>query len=245
MDNCSIDDCDREVYSRGWCEKHYRRALRHGGVPTPDRAGSAECSVVGCDRTAKTRGWCHGHYLRWRRTGDVQPDRPLWRTRELCSVDLCDRTQYARGYCATHYKRLRARGDVAADRPIRSPGDEGWISHGYRGVLVQEDERWLVNGESKALEHRLVMARSLGRPLTSEESVHHKNGNRLDNRLENLELWSRYQPKGQRVEDKVAWALALLQQYRPELLAAPHAERGPSPRRTRASQGTTCSPNGI
>jgi hypothetical protein len=215
---CSIEGCDREVYSKRWCEKHYRRALRNGGEVTPDRPGSAECSVPGCDRTAKTRGFCHGHYQRWRRTGDVQPEAPLGSTRELCSVPLCDRTQYARGYCATHYKRLRARGDVAADRPIRSPGVEGWITHGYRGVLVAEDERWLVHGDSKGLEHRLVMARHLGRPLRADESVHHRNGDRLDNRIENLELWTRWQPSGQRVADKVAHAIELLRVYSPESL---------------------------
>jgi hypothetical protein len=62
------------------------------------------------------------------------------------------------------------------------------------------------------------MARQLGRPLRPDESVHHRNGLRADNRPQNLELWSRHQPTGARVVDKVAWAVSLLRLYRPELL---------------------------
>lgn len=57
------------------------------------------------------------------------------------------------------------------------------------------------------------MEEMIGRPLLKHENVHHKNGMRDDNRPENLELWSKAQPPGQRVEDKIQWAIELLSAY--------------------------------
>lgn len=123
-----------------------------------------------------------------------------------CKIKECNNgLPFIRGLCNTHYQRAQRCGDENY-QPHRAPKGTGFTDKaGYR--IVSDG-----NG-GKIKEHRLVMERYFGRKLLLHENVHHKNGNRSDNRLDNLELWSTKQPRGKRIEDLVEYAKEILEIY--------------------------------
>jgi len=91
-------------------------------------------------------------------------------------------------YCSSECSSIGRKGQVPDQ-----VGERHWNWKGGRHVrkrdgYVQVQIRDETGKRPWQLEHRLVMSEHLGRPLTAAETVHHKNGDKADNRIENLEL---------------------------------------------------------
>lgn len=96
-------------------------------------------------------------------------------------------------------------------------------NHGYsykrRGYILKRDvDHKNADSWGYVPEHVFVMSEHLGRPLKDGEFVHHKNGIRDDNRIENLELWTKIHPQGARVDDLKDFCINFLNEYFPEKL---------------------------
>lgn len=80
--------------------------------------------------------------------------------------------------------------------PLRGSDNPKWKGGTYRhsgGYIYELAPEHPAAGRAKGyvLQHRLVMERELGRYLSDDELVHHRNEVKDDNRIENLELISR------------------------------------------------------
>ncbi len=113
----------------------------------------------------------------------------------------------------------------------------GWyITRGYKTILAPAHP--MADSSGYVLEHRFVVSKDLGRSLRKNEIVHHRNGNKLDNRLENLEVQSR----GEHLLEHYPVQYAPHWKNRvPEQLTCSGCEIIFKPRRTPRFQNTYCS----
>jgi hypothetical protein len=95
--SCTVDDCDRPYYAKGFCSVHYSRQRYATGVRKPARG----CSVAGCSEKHYGKGLCRAHYsLASKAKKQAQP-----REAKLCSVGGCGKKHAAKGLCKAHYQR--------------------------------------------------------------------------------------------------------------------------------------------
>lgn len=209
---CKFAGCEKttEGGAKGFCLTHYvytrrgiidvetgqqLRELQRVASYSPD----ARCSIEGCGRRPRANGMCAGHLSRQQlgipMEGAFRPKASA--TPTPCLVADCGRRASSRGMCLRHASRrssgilddqgnkLREPYSVGRGRPR---AQEKWFSSDGYVLVKAPDGHPRARQDGSILEHRLVLEQDLGRVLEDWEIVHHKNGDRSDNSLENLEL---------------------------------------------------------
>jgi len=169
------------------------------------------CSFDKCSRKSYAKNLCQSHYKMSLRGEELRTLRPREGARlKTCTFDGCPKPHKGNNLCSGHNYQMKKFGEL---RPLKynNPGEWGdWYINGS-GYLMRT--KTINRIRESQLQHRFVVEQYLGRQLLPGENVHHKNGIRDDNRLENLEIWVSSQPSGQRVEDLVSWAKEILNRY--------------------------------
>lgn len=230
-DTCRIPACLETSMTRGLCQTHYSREREQGRTPI-----GKTCQERGCSLPIKAKGKCRSHYEKERRNNPEAPRcqhktgcNSVVKGHGLCSKHLrqarvsgevesprcdfpgCSNSRLARGLCGGHYKQQEKGQPLQPLKPRANPGEWGDWKINTSGYVYRYRKVNGVREEQK--QHRHVMSEHLGRPLEPHENVHHLNGDKADNRIENLELWEVSQPSGQRVSDKIREALRVFSQY--------------------------------
>lgn len=139
------------------------------------------------------------------------------RSKTCCN--RCTKREWIKKFPERYQESLKKRKDAVRIKkglpldhpPLKNIGIP-WINKdGYMYIRKNGHPNSQKNGT--IYEHVFVMSEYLGRPLYDHENVHHKNGIRNDNRIENLELWNKQQPYGQRVTDKIKFYKEFIEQY--------------------------------
>jgi len=136
----------------------------------------AVCAALGCRRTVHSRSVCTLHYQRWANLEDkgdspvsrieaISNDPKLGQSNGRPTLDLWERRVHS-----DRYIQVKVPQDHMMARPDRKSGT--WV-----------------------LEHRMVMAEKLGRPLKRNEIVKHHNGDTTDNRPDNLYILGEFHAK--------------------------------------------------
>lgn len=221
---CLVVGCPQTVYAKKLCSAHYCYQLRRNHTPPLRVPLVLMCREEGCPKPPKCHGWCDTHYNYHKRKDNLPV--PVRR----CSVAECDLPHSGKGFCIQHYSRLSRNGDpstfVKIQHKTRDYGSGSINQDGY--LVVQRVGHPNAESQGRIFEHRFLVSEFLGRPLLTDETVHHRNGNRTENTVgqcvtrsqcdcagqrHNLELWSKSQPSGQRVSDKIQWAQEILSLY--------------------------------
>lgn len=178
---CRLNSCHEASIQNGYCRKHYNNWRREGDpeISLLKRYRNETCLVSDCENpTDKAKGLCSKHYTRLKRHSNVHTMLHARYNGESCEIAECESKAYSKKLCQLHYNRISLTGEVGPLHARHAPPGDGY-EDSYKRIKV--DGKWVK-------EHRYIMEQSIGRKLNDEEVVHHKDRDKYNNSIANLQL---------------------------------------------------------
>lgn len=150
---CTVDGCNNDHLSKGYCSKHYARLRRYGDVNTvkQEKGVYDSCNVNGCENNHFSKGYCSTHYKRWKRNGNPEEIILNRNHNGKCEVEGCKESYYAKGYCVKHYGRWKTHGDplkVISRKIVGKCKIESCTSDIYcKGYCIRHYQRLIKHGD--------------------------------------------------------------------------------------------------
>lgn len=126
---------------------------------------------------------------------------PICRGSKYCSKDVPRTKEWINNLAMSLSKSLKGKPKPKGDKSNNWKGGRTKTTFGYMYVISPEHP--FRNCNNYVMEHRLVMEKKLGRYLTKYENIHHKNGIKNDNRVENLQLLTASEHMKLHAKDKI------------------------------------------
>lgn len=180
------------------------------------------CSVGDCGKVSTRRGYCPAHYYRWRRElpleAPVRERQKKYKKGTPCSFDRCGRPIIAHKLCQMHYQRQKKGLPLEGAPKVQAGKGRSRTGEGYIRLTVPIGTPGSVTTGTRRkvatmLEHRYLMQKHLERPLLRTETIHHKDGNRSNNDITNLELKVSAHGAGITARDGALAHIAFLERY--------------------------------
>lgn len=218
-------DRGRGVPKEVLADMYLRQSLSSGdigrmfGVSTSTVCNKLKaCGIKTRPMAANVQGERFGRWTAIKSEGSSEHGQTMW----LCQCDCGNVGHVTTGTlrdggskscgCLTKEKARQRCGPLHTQYTNGRTNKEGYV------LLSNKRGHPNANKRGRILEHTFVMSEYLGRPIMPGEEVHHKNGIRNDNRIENLELRSGHHGAGARVCDMIEFCVDYLKQYAPQKL---------------------------
>lgn len=171
MKICSIENCNKKHYAKGYCQYHYVKYRK-----------DKKCTIKDCDNPYYAKGYCINHYCLYKRNGRPDYLKKIKYPNEICLIKNCNKKAVVKGLCRNH-RQLKLKYNYTL-KELEINHKKGKYNNNWNGGISDYPNHHLLK------KNRLIKLESIN--CICEEcggkatEVHHKDNSKDNHNIDNL-----------------------------------------------------------